>query len=90
MQITFNEISNTKYMQIYLTKEELEQQKTKEIIQKYKEQKYKIGLFVTGKEYYPEVLKKIVAKQVELSDMDNMIQKPVIAITSTKSPLKNV
>ncbi len=68
MQITSNEIANNKYMQIYLTEEELEQQKTKETIEKYKEQKYKIGLFVAGKENYPEVLKKIVTKQVELSD----------------------
>lgn len=67
MQITSNEISKTKYMQIYLTQEELEQQETKEIITKYKEQKYKIGVFVTGKENYPEVLKKIVKKQVELN-----------------------
>ncbi len=67
MQITFTEISNTKYMQIYLTQEELEQQETKEIITKYKEQKYKIGVFVTGKENYPEILKKIIAKQVKLN-----------------------
>ena len=33
-----------------------------------RKQKYKIGIFVTGKENYPEVLKKIVTKQVELSD----------------------
>ena len=68
MQITSNEVSNTKYVQIYLTQEELEQQETKEIITKYKEQKYKIGVFVTGKENYPEILKKIIAKQVELTD----------------------
>lgn len=68
MQITSNEISNTKYMQIYLTKEELEQQETKETIEKYKEQKYKIGLFVIGKENYPEILKKIIEKQMELTD----------------------
>ncbi len=67
MQITSNEIANNKYMQIYLTKEELEKQETKEIITKYKEQKYKIGIFVTGKENYPEILKKIIAKQVELT-----------------------
>ena len=68
MQITSNEIANNKYMQIYLTKEDLEKQETKEIIIKYKEQKYKIGVFVTGKENYPEILKKIIAKQVELTD----------------------
>ena len=66
MQITSNEISKTKYMQIYLTQEELEQQETKEIITKYKEQKYKIGVFVTGKENYPEILKKMITKQMEL------------------------
>lgn len=55
-------------MQIYLCSEELERQETKESIEKYKKQKYKVGIFVTGKENYPEVLNKIVTKQVELSD----------------------
>lgn len=68
MQITSNENSNTKYVQIYLTEEELKKQGTKEIIENYKKQKYKIGVFITGEENYPEVLKKIVMKQVELSD----------------------
>lgn len=66
MQITSNEISNTKYMQIYLTKEELKIQEIQDKIKEYKKQKYKIGIFVTGKENYPEVLKKIVMKQVEV------------------------
>ena len=66
MQITSNEIANNKYVQIYLTEEELKKQGTKEIIENYKKQKYKIGVFITGKENYPEVLKKIVMKQVEL------------------------
>ena len=68
MQITSNEISNTKYMQIYLTEEELKIQEIQDKIKEYKKQKYKIGIFVTGKGNYPEVLKKIVTKQVELSD----------------------
>ena len=68
MQITSNEIANNKYVQIYLTEEELRKQCTKEVIENYKKQKYKIGIFVTGKENYPEILKKIVTKQVELSD----------------------
>ena len=68
MQITSNEISNTKYMQIYLTKEELTIQEIQDKIKEYKKQKYKIGIFVTGKENYPEILKKIVTKQLELSD----------------------
>ena len=65
MQITSNEIANNKYMQIYLTKEELKIQEIQDKIKEYKKQKYKIGIFVTGKENYPEVLKKIVTKQVE-------------------------
>ncbi len=68
MQITSNEIANNKYMQIYLTEEELKIQEIQNEIKVYKKQKYKIGIFVTGKENYPEVLKKIVTKQVELSD----------------------
>ena len=68
MQITSNEISNTKYMQIYLTEEELKIQEIQDKIKEYKKQKYKIGIFVTGKEKYPEILKKIVTKQVELLD----------------------
>ena len=65
MQITSNEIANNKFMQIYLTEEELKIQEIQDKIKEYKKQKYKIGIFVTGKENYPEVLKKIVTKQVE-------------------------
>ena len=68
MQITSNEIANNKYMQIYLTEEELKIQEIQNEIKVYKKQKYKIGIFVTGEENYPEVLKKIVTKQVEVSD----------------------
>lgn len=67
MQITSCEITNTKYIQIYLTEEELEKQETKELINKYKKDKYSVAIFVTGNENYPEILKKIVAKQVELN-----------------------
>lgn len=67
MQITSCEVTNTKYIQIYLTEEELEKQETKEFINKYKQEKYSIAIFVTGKENYPEILKKIVTKQVELN-----------------------
>ncbi|MCI9016647.1 MAG: hypothetical protein HFJ53_05755 [Clostridia bacterium] len=67
MQITSNEISNTKYVQIYLTEDELKKQETKEVIEKYKREKYSVAIFVTGKENYPEILKKIITKQVELN-----------------------
>ncbi len=68
MQITSNEITNNKYMQIYLTEEELKEQETQDKIKEYKKQKYNVGIFITGNENYPEVLKKIITKQVELSD----------------------
>ncbi len=68
MQCKISEVLNYNYVQIYLAEDELEKQETKELIEKYKEQKYKVGIFVTGKENYPEVLNKIVTKQVELSD----------------------
>lgn len=68
MQSKISEVLSYNYVQIYLTEEELEKQETKELIEKYKKQKYKVGIFVTGKENYPEVLNKIVTKQVELSD----------------------
>ena len=68
MQCKISEVLSYNYVQIYLSEDELEKQETKELIEKYKKQKYKVGIFVTGKENYPEVLNKIVTKQVELSD----------------------
>lgn len=68
MQCKISEMLSYNYVQIYFAEDELEKQETKELIEKYKEQKYKVGIFVSGNENYPEVLKKIVTKQVELSD----------------------
>ena len=68
MQSKVSEVQRYNYIQIYVTEEELEKQETKKLIEKYKKQKYKVGIFVTGKENYPEVLNKIVTKQVELSN----------------------
>ncbi len=68
MQITSTEISNIKYVQIYLTEEELEKRETKEVIEKYKSEKCSLSIFQSGKQNYPEILKKIIAKQVELLD----------------------
>ena len=68
MQITSCEIANNLYIQIYLTEEELEKQETKELVDKYKQEKCRLAIFITGKENYPEVLKKIVTKQVELNN----------------------
>ena len=68
MQITSCEVTNIKYIQIYLTEEELKKQETKELINKYRKEKHKVAIFVTGKENYPEILKKIITKQVELKN----------------------
>lgn len=66
MQITNTEMQSKKYVQIYLTEEELQKKETKDLIQKYKKEKHSVAIFVTGKENYPEILEKIVTKQVEL------------------------
>ena len=67
MQITNTEMQSKKYVQIYLTEEELEKQETKELVDKYKQEKCRLAIFITGKENYPEILEKIVTKQVELN-----------------------
>ena len=38
MQITNTEIQGTKYVQIYLTEEELQKEETKDLVQKYKQE----------------------------------------------------
>ena len=67
MRITNTEIQGMKYVQIYLTEEELQKEETKDLAQKYKQEKYSVAIFVTGKENYPEILEKIITKQVELN-----------------------
>ena len=67
MQITNTEIQGTKYVQIYLTEDELQKKETKDLIKKYKQEKYSVAIFVTGKENYPDILEKIITKQVELN-----------------------
>lgn len=67
MQITNKEIQGTKYVQIYLTEEELQKKETNDLIKKYKQEKYSVAIFVTGKENYPEILERIITKQVELN-----------------------
>ena len=67
MQITNTEIQGTKYVQIYLTEDELQKKETKDLAQKYKQEKYSVAIFVSGKENYPEILEKIITKQVEVN-----------------------
>ena len=65
MKLTIAEIQGTKYVQIYLTEEELQKKETKDLIKKYKQDKYSVAIFVSGKDNYPEILEKIITKQVE-------------------------
>ena len=67
MQITNTEIQGTKYVQIYLTEDELQKKETKDLAHKYKQEKYSVAIFVTGKENYPEILERIITKQVEIN-----------------------
>ena len=67
MKLTITEIQGTKYVQIYLTEDELQKNETKDLAQKDKQEKYSVAIFVTGKENYPEILEKIITKQVELN-----------------------
>ena len=67
MKLTIAEIQGTKYVQIYLTEDELQKKETKDLAQKYKQEKYSVAIFVTGKKNYPEILEKIITKQVELN-----------------------
>lgn len=67
MKLTIAEIQGTKYVQIYLTEDELQKKETKDLAQKYKQEKYSVAIFVTGKENYPEILEKIITKQEELN-----------------------
>ena len=66
MKITFLRTKKVNYMQIYLKEEELEKDNTKEIIEEYKKKKYNIAIFIAGKENYPEILKKIITKQLDI------------------------
>ena len=67
MKLTITEIQGTKYVQIYLTEDELQKKETKDLIKKYRQDKYSVAIFVSGKENYPEILEKIITKQVELN-----------------------
>lgn len=66
MKLTNTEMQSKKYVQIYLTEEELQKKETKDLIKKYKQDKYSVAIFVSGKKNYPEILEKIITKQVEL------------------------
>ena len=57
MQSKISEVLSHNYVQIYLSKEELEKQETKELIEKYKKQK--------KKEIKPKPKEKTYVEQIE-------------------------
>ena len=67
MKLTIAEIQGMKYVQIYLAEDELQKKETKDLVKKYKQEKYSVAIFVSGKENYPEILERIITKQVELN-----------------------
>ena len=67
MRFTVSEMQSKKYVQIYLTEKELQKKETKDLVKKYKQEKYSVAIFVSGKENYPEILERIITKQVELN-----------------------
>ena len=68
MQITSCELSSTKYVQIYLTEDEVENKETKDLIKRYKKQKYKVALFVSGEKNCSNIIQKVIEKQVETNN----------------------
>lgn len=60
MRISENQIENKKVMQIYLSKEEKENNEVQEKIEKIKKERGNIVLFTSGDEKVEEVLKNMI------------------------------
>ena len=52
------------YIQVYLTKQEYEDENIINEINKYKDENYKIAYFMCGPKNYPEILKNIIFFEV--------------------------
>lgn len=53
------------FIQVYLTKDELENMEAKEKINKLKNKNTRIAIFVSGEKNYMNILEKIIASEVE-------------------------
>ena len=60
MKFTSIKKENTRYVQFYINKEELEDEDVKKTIEKYKSEKCNVAVFITGNVDCVEVLEKIV------------------------------
>ena len=87
MQITSCEIANNKYIQIYLTEEELEKQETKDLINKYKEEKYGMAILVNVRRLFQSMRLTCVWS---CPTCWKMRSKPVSALHQTDGRLKSL
>lgn len=65
MNIVKNKNDNITFIQVYLTKDELENMEAKEKINKLKNKNTRIAIFVSGEKNYMNILEKIIASEVE-------------------------
>ena len=65
MNIVKSKNNNITFIQVYLTKDELENMEAKEKINKLKNKNTRIAIFVSGGKNYMNILEKIIASEVE-------------------------
>ena len=65
MNIVKSKNDNITFIQVYLTKDELENMEAKEKINKLKNKNTRIAIFVSGEKNYMNILEKIIASEVE-------------------------
>ena len=65
MNIVKNKNDNITFIQVYLTKDELENMEAKEKINKLKNKNTRIAIFVSGEKNYMNILERIIVSEVE-------------------------
>ena len=65
MNIVKSKNDNITFIQVYLTKDELENMEAKEKINKLKNKNTRIAIFVSGEKNYMNILEKIIVSEVE-------------------------
>lgn len=65
MNIVKSKNNNIIFIQVYLTKDELENMEAKEKINKLKNKNTRIAIFVSGEKNYMNILEKIIVSEVE-------------------------
>ena len=65
MNIVKSKNNNITFIQVYLTKDELENMEAKEKINKLKNKNTRIAIFVSGEKNYMNIWEKIIVSEVE-------------------------